>query len=695
MPQRRRMTRAAGAAAALLFLLAAGAAPATGSPGVGLGPRPMAALAPIEGDGQAEPRIVGGTEVDPPGKYPFMVALVHSGGDAYRDQFCGGSLIGPEWVLTAAHCAIGEIAVDLVIGRHNLDSGQGERIASASIIIHPSYDPDTSRNDIALIRLSTPSAYAPVVLPGDTALEAAGTLLTVIGWGDTHSTPQWPQRLREAQVPVVGAAACREAYRGETEPPTAVDMCAGNLAFGGVDSCQGDSGGPLFGSTPAGFVQVGIVSRGTGCALAGYPGIYARVYPFTAWITGQTGILPAPAPVTCAGARATLVGTEGPDALTGTAGDDVIAGLDGDDTIDGLGGNDLICGGSGLDTVTGGGGSDRLYGEAGDDNLDGAAGVDVVVGGLGTDTCWGETTYGCELPEQSAGVLCMGVVPTIVGTAGADTINGTAGADVITGLGGDDTIAGLGGNDLICGNEGADNLLGGPGLDRLQGGLGDDTVTGGDGADVLRGGPGADRLRGDAGNDRLLGENGNDLLDGGAGLDHLAGGPGTDTCHGEDVNGCELPAVTRFDSGPRHLAIPDDSAAGVSDEITVTGAGLVIDLDVDLAISHTWVGDLIVRLTHVDTGTSVILINRPGSPAISSVGCSGDDIEAILDDEASPAAETTCRPVAPALSGRLAPFGALSAFDGEAMAGTWRLLVLDRSLVDRGFLESWALVFQG
>ncbi|OFW52480.1 MAG: hypothetical protein A2V75_04450, partial [Actinobacteria bacterium RBG_16_70_17] len=335
------------------------------------------------GDPSPGPRIVGGTEVDPPGKYPFMVALVDHGGDAWADQFCGGSLISPEWVLTAAHCVVGETAstIDLIIGRHDLDSDEGERIPARRIIRHAAYDDFSMANDIALIRLMTPVTYAPVLLPADGSLEAAGTMLTVTGWGDTESVPKWPTELREVQLPVVGDADCLEAYAGYGNPPAALMLCAGAT---GMDSCQGDSGGPLFAAGADGFTQVGVVSSGEGCGLPGFPGKNTSVAAFTTWITNQSGVVPGSptgSETQCLGAEATIVGTEAGETINGTAGPDVIVGLGGNDLINGLGGNDRICGGAGADQINGGAGSDALVGEAGNDLLDGGDGTDTVTGG--------------------------------------------------------------------------------------------------------------------------------------------------------------------------------------------------------------------------------------------------------------------------------------------------------------------------
>ena len=148
-----------------------------------------------------------------------------------------------------------------------------------------------------------------------------------------------------------------------------------------------------------------------------------------------------------------------------------------------------------------------------------------------------------------------------------------------------------------------------------------------------------------------------------------------------------------YGSGAIHLAIPDNSPGmGVSSDLAVTDQGLILDLIVGVGITHTWVGDLIVTLTHVDTGTAVTIIDRPGVP-ISSFGCSRNDISAFLADAAATPVETECADATPTIDGTFIPNNPLSAFDGEDLGGTWRLTVTDNALPDTGFLEEWALHF--
>lgn len=137
------------------------------------------------------------------------------------------------------------------------------------------------------------------------------------------------------------------------------------------------------------------------------------------------------------------------------------------------------------------------------------------------------------------------------------------------------------------------------------------------------------------------------------------------------------------------LAIPDDDVLGVSDTINLTGEGTITDLDVVIDVSHTWVGDLIFTLTH-ESGTSVVLVDRPGVPA-TTVGCGGDNIALILDDDGSEPVEDFCSDQ-PALFGSLIPNEALAGFNGGLISGDWTLTVSDNFAQDTGTLDSWCLI---
>ncbi|MCH8062837.1 MAG: hypothetical protein IH861_10070 [Chloroflexi bacterium] len=228
----------------------------------------------------------------------------------------------------------------------------------------------------------------------------------------------------------------------------------------------------------------------------------------------------------CAGERATLIGTDGDDEIFGTDRADVIVGFGGADRIEGLGGDDFICGGPGDDVISGGSGRDSIFGDAGDDRINGGARSDFLSGGDGDDSIKG----------GSGG-------DAIYGDAGNDTLSGNDGNDLIRGGPGNDKAFGGEGNDDIKGGEGSDEirgglnddlLQGGEGLDYIWGESGDDTIDGGPSDDVLLGNGGADTINGGPGNDLLDGGDGDDLLRGDDGDDRVKGGQGNDRLHGGD-----------------------------------------------------------------------------------------------------------------------------------------------------------------
>ena len=235
-------------------------------------------------------RIVGGTEAAD-GAWPSQVALVFSDEDNnYQAQFCGGTLIARNWVLTAGHCvrdsgftpATSEIEV--LVGTQDLTSG-GTRIAVKEFRIYPAWLALDGRNDLALLRLDHPAPASIPVQPitAQGVSPVAGTAVTTTGWGTTEfGTPNYPTKLRQVTVNVSTPASCQNGYGSFYQQSTMV--CAAAV---GKDSCQGDSGGPLVENRSGTWVQVGIVSTGEGCATPGFPGIYTRIGAFSSWIKEQ------------------------------------------------------------------------------------------------------------------------------------------------------------------------------------------------------------------------------------------------------------------------------------------------------------------------------------------------------------------------------------------------------------------------
>ncbi|CAA9961642.1 hypothetical protein CFE70_005048 [Pyrenophora teres f. teres 0-1] len=223
--------------------------------------------------------IVGGTTAAS-GEFPYIVSLQVSG-----SHICGGSLINGNTVVTAAHCSVSSVIgsvsrLTIRAGSLSRTSG-GTVVAVSSVNINPNYRSTGQDYDIAVWKLSssipTSNTIKYVSLPASGSDPAAGSTVTVAGWGTLSSGGSSPNALYKVSVPVVSRTSCRSSY-GSTITNNMV--CAG-LTAGGKDSCQGDSGGPL---VDASKTLVGVVSFGNGCAAPGYPGVYSRVSTFLPFI---------------------------------------------------------------------------------------------------------------------------------------------------------------------------------------------------------------------------------------------------------------------------------------------------------------------------------------------------------------------------------------------------------------------------
>jgi secreted trypsin-like serine protease len=255
----------------------------------------FAAEEPASGDpapedaGTIQPQVVGGDPV-PDGRYKFVTALRDTtrGNSVYQQQFCGGSLIDSDSVLTAAHCVEDVRAKQLrvSVGINSLKKpSQGQSRSVATITRHPQFTNSnlSSRYDAAVLTLSRPvTNIAPATIPATTsnAYETPGRRLTIAGWGSTvkqpsNNDPSYPVRMQEARVPVVSDAKADRVYTKRPSEYYPQQMLAAGRK--GKDTCQGDSGGPIFVKKPSGSVfQIGITSFGNGCGARGYPGVYTE-----------------------------------------------------------------------------------------------------------------------------------------------------------------------------------------------------------------------------------------------------------------------------------------------------------------------------------------------------------------------------------------------------------------------------------
>ena len=232
------------------------------------------------------------------GEYPWQAALLKRIGPQDSLYVCGGVLISPNFILTAAHCIKENRAEDLKVRLGEWDVHRDDEFYPyverfvQEIIIHPDFFQGNLNNDIAIIRFDSPidlssPHIAPACLP-EAFDNFVGQRCWVTGWGKNSFGHQgeYQSVLKEVDLPVMSNGECEHALRstrlGAYYQLFSGFMCAGGER--GKDACEGDGGSPLVCEVGGGWKVAGLVSWGIGCGTPGVPGVYANVAYYRQWI---------------------------------------------------------------------------------------------------------------------------------------------------------------------------------------------------------------------------------------------------------------------------------------------------------------------------------------------------------------------------------------------------------------------------
>ncbi|KAL9896010.1 chymotrypsin-1-like isoform 1-T2 [Glossina fuscipes fuscipes] len=235
----------------------------------------------------AEERIVGGSNVPSDEYVPYQVSMQYFTRNQYR-HFCGGSIVSPTRVLTAAHCVYEQNPerLTVVAGIRDLRDETGQRSEVKDYVIHENYEQFVS-SDIAMVFIEPPlnldGQRSERLLFNDSSIVGGNQEVSLTGWGSVHhfgSFPlaRFPTVLQKLPYTTITNDECKQRMRGVSD----TEVCA--LERFGKGACNGDSGGPLVMQDGGKIKQVGIVSYGTALCASSNPDVYTRVSMFHDWI---------------------------------------------------------------------------------------------------------------------------------------------------------------------------------------------------------------------------------------------------------------------------------------------------------------------------------------------------------------------------------------------------------------------------
>uniref|UniRef100_A0A8C4L5S7 Ovochymase 2 n=1 Tax=Equus asinus TaxID=9793 RepID=A0A8C4L5S7_EQUAS len=244
-------------------------------------------------------RIVGGSQVEK-GSYPWQVSLKRR-----QKHICGGTIISPQWVITAAHCVANRniaLTLNVTAGEYDLNHTEpGEQtLTIETIIVHPHFSTKKPMDyDIALLKMTGAFNFGqfvqPVCLPEPGERFEAGFICTTAGWGRLTEDGILSQVLQEVNLPILTQEECVAALLTLKKPISGQTFLCTGFPDGGRDACQGDSGGSLMCRNKKGaWTLAGVTSWGLGCGRGwrnnvqkddqGSPGIFTDLSKVLPWV---------------------------------------------------------------------------------------------------------------------------------------------------------------------------------------------------------------------------------------------------------------------------------------------------------------------------------------------------------------------------------------------------------------------------
>ncbi|XP_023178452.2 chymotrypsin-1 [Drosophila hydei] len=241
-----------------------------------------------DADSNSQERVVGGYDVPEDEYVPYQISMQFLTKSGKMRHFCGGSLIAPNRVLTAAHCVNGQNAsrISVVAGIRDLNDDSGKRAQVQSYEMNEHYE-ELVTSDIAILKIDPPfeiddKRVSTIDVSSDDLVGADQEVL-LTGWGSvfhfgTGPFAKYPTILQKLSYKTLDNNKCKQTMTQLTD----TEICA--LESFGKGACNGDSGGPLVMANGESLKQVGVVSYGTAFCASNSPDVYTRVSMFNTWI---------------------------------------------------------------------------------------------------------------------------------------------------------------------------------------------------------------------------------------------------------------------------------------------------------------------------------------------------------------------------------------------------------------------------